>query len=214
MTDFEELFNAHTHFLPENSLGILQADLQNLPESTFFSLGIHPYHADRFNEEIISEIAAVPEQNFVAIGEIGLDSRIAIPLEQQEFAYISQLKLAQQLRKPVILHCVNQWNRCRYLHQHFAPDTWLMYHGFNKASILEQVLHYPKACISIGASVLTNAQLREKLALIPENRLLVETDDVDCQILDIYHCIAANLSLPLHPLIKQVRTNATAIFKV
>lgn len=214
MTDFEELFNAHTHFLPENSQGILQANLQNLPVDTFFSLGIHPYDSDQFEDEILQKIVTISDPNFIAIGEIGLDSRIEIPLEQQELAYISQLKLAQQLRKPVILHCVNQWDRCRHLHQQFAPDTWLIYHGFNKASILEQVVHYPKACISIGSSVLSNTLLREKLALIPQNRLLVETDDTDCQILDIYHCIAANLSLPLHPLIRQVRTNATAIFKV
>jgi TatD DNase family protein len=44
--------------------------------------------------------------NCLAVGECGLDKRIAIPIELQQLVFEKQLVLAQKYNKPVVLHCV------------------------------------------------------------------------------------------------------------
>ena len=148
----------------------------------------------------------------MAIGEIGLDNRYdSIP--EQEAVFIFQLKLAAKLQKPVILHCVNSWDRCRFLHEKNASGTTLIYHGFNKASIVQHVLDYPQSIISIGESVLSNQQLQTATKLIPLERLLLETDMGEGELIETYRMVADIKSLSLQALIKQLNQNAKRIFK-
>lgn len=211
MLDLEQLFNCHTHSFLGIGKEIVQLKWGESPVSPYFSLGIHPQDASTIiSDEIQLEHFRI--LNPTAIGEIGLDTRYEVDMDVQEAVFIAQLKIATLLDKPIILHCVNTWDRCRFLHQKYAPNIPLIYHGFNKASILEQVLSYPKAYISIGVSCLQNPQLGAKLKSIPLNRLLTETDDSDCQPLDIYNCLSGNLSLPLPVFIEQIQANASNIF--
>lgn len=213
MLDLEQLFNCHTHHFSGKGREIVQVEWGNSPSHNICSVGIHPQNAD---EIALSEITMDKFQaaNILAIGEIGLDSRYDVDMNTQEAIFIAQLKIAATLNKPIILHCVNAWDRCKFLHKTNAPNVPLIYHGFNKPSLLNQVLSYPKAIISIGSSCLTNPKLEQNLALIPLNRLLVETDDTDCQIHDIYRCLSNKLSLPLHAFIKQINSNVLDIFKI
>ena len=214
MTDTEQLFNAHTHNPQEIGVEIIQALPEKQLPNGFFSWGIHPQDAEQFPIIPADFERFATNPNFKAIGEIGLDSHISVPIEIQEKSYIEQLKIAQKLGKPVILHCVSQWDRCRFLHQKYAPDTWVIYHGFNKASIVSTVLVYPKAIISIGCSILTNHKLADTVSLIPQNRLLVETDDSTCPILEIYRILANKLSIPLPAFIEQINKNSVEIFEL
>lgn len=213
MPDLELLFDTHTHSSISRGSGIIQGNKLHIPENHYFSLGIHPKDAvdKAVDLQFLFELSTHP--NFIAIGEIGLDNRYENTQFQENY-FINQLKIAAEIDKPVILHCVNQWDRCRYLHQLYAPNVSLIYHGYNKVSILDSVILYPKAYFSIGASVLTNHSLQKKLGLIPLNRLLVETDSSEVQLVDVYQCIAENLSLPLHAFMEQIHTNANKVFKL
>jgi len=213
MSDLENLFDSHTHNFDTKNRGIVQlsqSSVGNLP--AYFSFGIHP----KENEADLLEIAEICEElslksGFLAIGEIGLDNRYDNFPEQEE-RYIFQLKLAAKFNKPVILHCVNSWDRCRFLHEKNAPETTLIYHGFNKASIVEPVLDYPKSIISIGESILSNQQLQKVIEQIPLDRLLLETDTGEGELIETYRIVAEIKSLSLHALIKQLDQNAKRIF--
>ncbi len=214
MSDLEKLFDSHTHNFRTKNRGIVQVNkssIGNLPPN--FSFGIHPEERTidlAEIEEICNELTQ--KQGFLAIGEIGLDNRFD-SFDKQEEIYIFQLKLAAKFNKPVILHCVNSWDRCRFLHEKYAPETLLIYHGFNKATITDSVLDYPKSIISIGESILSNQKLQSCLVHIPGERLLLETDTGKGELIDTYELVAEIKKLSLHALIEQLNQNAKRIFK-
>ncbi len=210
------LFDAHTHHFDSGMRAIVQwTEGSGRDFPPLFSFGIHPENARSFDREAIkqrcSELA--PNPGFRAVGEIGLDNRYATTKEQEEL-YIFQLELAAGLQKPVILHCVNSWDRCRFLHEKHAPETTLIYHGFNKASILESVLNYPNVFISIGESVKNNPKLQKSVEAIPSDRLLLETDMGSGALIDTYRAVAEIKSVSLRALTELLNQNAKRIFKV
>lgn len=213
--DNHSLFNAHSHSVSTQYRTIYQLPLtQNQLVAELFSVGIHPEDATIDSTIKTDYFKNIVSKNCVAIGEIGLDNRITIPMETQETNYIEQLELAKKHDLPILLHCVNAWDRCRYLHSIHAPKQILIYHGFSKASILNQVLAYEQAIISIGASILSNAALQEVLTHIPLERLLLETDDSTVDLIAIYTKVAELKSLSLPTLIEAIQTNANRIFKL
>jgi TatD DNase family protein len=213
--DNQLLFNAHSHSVSTQYRTIYQLPLvQNQLKPALFSVGIHPENANIDSTPKKEYFKNIVSKNCVAIGEIGLDTRITIPMETQENMYIKQLELAKTTDLPILLHCVNAWDRCRFLHSTHAPEQVLIYHGFSKASIINQVLAYDQAIISIGASILTNTALQTVVTAIPLERLLLETDDAIVDFLDIYTKVAELKSISLPTLIEAIHTNANRIFKL
>lgn len=214
MSDLENFFDTHTHHFHTNEGGIVQiTDLSPGNFPTWFSYGIHPKDADsQPDTNDFKKLANNPD--FLAVGEIGLDNRYGNAGEAQEKVFIPQLKIAADLQKPVILHCVNSWDRCRSLHQKYAPETPLIYHGFNKASIVDQVLEYKKSMISIGASIISNIKLQNTVKNVPMSRLLAETDDSDMSIREVYQKLAEIKSLSLRDFSEQIRENVKQIFGI
>ncbi|MBI3548877.1 MAG: TatD family hydrolase [Elusimicrobia bacterium] len=78
------------------------------PEAIRCSLGLHPYHADQWSEELgrsLPEKARLEE--VVAIGEIGLDynPKCGVAPDVQKRSFERMLDLAWACGKPVVLHC-------------------------------------------------------------------------------------------------------------
>lgn len=69
-------------------------------------IGVHPHDAKRFNKEIgakLFDLAKDPK--VVAIGEMGLDFyRDLSPRDLQVKAFVEQIKIAQELYKPIVIH--------------------------------------------------------------------------------------------------------------
>lgn len=209
----DTLINIHTHTIPKGLIAVYQNPASaGAPEQGFFSAGIHPQDAHDFNRQVAQLEQLLPHERCIAVGECGLDARLEINMEEQEAAYIAQLKLAARLNKPIILHCVNAWERCRFLHASHAPNQAIIYHGFSKPSILQQVLDYPAAMISIGHRLLTDKPLQECVPGIPIDRIFLETDDADVNLSELYDQLAELKSLPLAALIDQIYSNFKRIF--
>jgi TatD DNase family protein len=72
----------------------------------YATAGLHPHHASEWSDElaqVFRELAAQPE--VVSLGECGLDYfRDLSPREHQRRAFITQLELAVELKKPLFLH--------------------------------------------------------------------------------------------------------------
>jgi TatD DNase family protein len=78
------------------------------PNNIRWSLGLHPYYADRFDEHFIprlkAALAASPEA--VAIGEIGLDyAKTQIPADIQRRAFSELLSAGRDWNVPLVIHC-------------------------------------------------------------------------------------------------------------
>lgn len=82
--------------------------------SCWSTAGVHPHDSSQWQaatEEAIIELAAQPE--VVAIGECGLDfNRNFSTPEEQERAFVAQLRIAADLNMPVFMHCRDAHERC------------------------------------------------------------------------------------------------------
>ncbi len=188
-------FNAHTHFQLRPEYEILNAG-SDLPQHGWFSAGIHPWDADeQYNLPEMRELLA--HRRCVAVGEAGLDKLHGPELPVQEKLFREQVALSEKYQLPLIIHCVKTWAELLAVYKDLDPEQVWIYHGFNKAGILREVLD-TEIRISIGASVLTNEALQKVVPLIPDDRLLLETDDSKTDIREVYACISdlKQISLP------------------
>jgi TatD DNase family protein len=76
-------------------------------EELYFSVGLHPLDMDKWNADTANEIQHLAQSDVrvVAIGETGLDFFKADDRAQQLVAFDTQLRIAQALDLPIIVHC-------------------------------------------------------------------------------------------------------------
>ena len=111
--------NIHTHKKPNgpNETIIRNAflhrttkQLTNIPYG--ISIGLHPWY---LNSLSINECADLlldltSTNNVIAIGEIGIDRSIDIPISKQLNYFEVQWNIARALQKPLIIHAVKSYS--------------------------------------------------------------------------------------------------------
>ncbi len=159
----------------------LASEISRRHDSVFSTAGIHPHDAGELPPDFVDHLREFAEQNhIVAIGEIGLDYHYIdyCPKEKQQAALHAQLELAGELRLPVILH-----NResdedllaiCR---EHQDGTLTGQFHCFTSSpEFAERVLDVGFHISFTGNVTYKKSTLDEALALVPDSRLLMETD--------------------------------------
>jgi len=154
----------------------------------FFLLGIHPGNADQCTPEALSAMrrAFEADPRLKAVGEIGLDYYWEDhPHTLQEQTFRAQLALARELDLPPVIHCRDKadsqaaFDDClRVLEAEGATGRKLLWHCFGgdaaqARALLERGWHLS---IPGPVSYARNESLREAVAAIPLERLLIETD--------------------------------------
>lgn len=190
-------FNAHAHNRDQKNIVIINESVDNNELTDFFSIGIHPWNASLNEENFLKVLEKGNLQNCLAIGEIGLDKLNEKSFELQVNCFRAQLIIAESLQLPVIFHCVKSWNEIKAIYKEKKRKQKWIYHGFNKVAILEDVVQ-AGVMISIGASILSNSKLQEAILTIPNGQLLLETDDSEINIFEIYQKVSEikKISLP------------------
>lgn len=179
--------------LQENGvIGVLNcgSDLYGLRKSVelakefdmfYAAVGIHPENADEFNDTVESEIINLINKNekILAIGEIGLDyywdenpSK-----EVQKEVFRRQMKLAEKLNLPVVIHDRDAHSDTLEILKEF-PNVKGILHCFSGS------VEFAMECIKLGyyigiGGVVTfkNAKkVVEVVSKIPMEKILVETD--------------------------------------
>jgi len=153
-------------------------------EDVYFSVGVHPYDAQGYNQEYLIEHINHPK--CVAVGECGLDyyrlpdedSKIAEYKRIQKEVFVSQIELAKRYNKPLIVHIRDASRDSKQLLlEHGAKEIGGVLHCFNAD---EELLSLVDDGFYFGiGGVLTfkNAKkLVNILPKIPQDRLLLETD--------------------------------------
>ncbi|MCS6937461.1 MAG: TatD family hydrolase [Candidatus Bipolaricaulota bacterium] len=144
------------------------------------TVGIHPHQAQQFSgEETLAQLrtlCAAPQ--VVAVGEIGLDYfKEYAPRATQQKALRAQLALAQELNKPVVIHLRDAAeDLLEILGEHRGVRG--VVHSFTGDWALAQRLLALGFYLSVNGIVTfeKSQALREAVAQIPLERLLVETD--------------------------------------
>jgi TatD DNase family protein len=156
----------------------LAARLAGIHPGVHAALGLHPWVAD-----VPLDLAALASRlqltRAVAVGEIGLDTKIDSPsLEVQIAVLTTQLDLARDLGLPVILHCRGAFDDLARLLARYTPRLRGVLHAFSRgpdlaARFTELGLH-----IGLGGAITRPhaERVRRAAVLAPLDRIVLETD--------------------------------------
>jgi len=146
----------------------------------YSAVGIHPEHADIVNEEVIEELRNLAQNPKVrAIGEIGLDYYYEEnpPRDIQKAAFRLQMKLARELKLPVVIHDRDAHGDTLDILKEF-PEVVGTVHCFSGS--VEFALECLKLGYYIGFTGVITFKNAKKIAevakVVPMDRILVETD--------------------------------------
>jgi TatD DNase family protein len=148
----------------------------------YAAMGIHPHEARSASEAHYAELDRLAHNpRVIAWGEIGLDYHYDhSPRDTQAKVFRHQLELARAARKPIIIHCREAWPDCLKI----LDQDW-------RSSGLGGILHcfagtIEEARIGMDMGFLVSfagnitypkaQNLRDVAAVIPLDRLLIETD--------------------------------------
>ena len=148
----------------------------------FFTIGVHPHHANEINEEYLKKLKEVINNNNPhAIGETGLDFfRNLSTYEEQIFAFEEQIKIAIDTNKPLFLHQRDSHDDfIKILRKYSSDINKSVVHCFTGTK--EQLNDYLELDCYIGVTgwicdAKRNVELRKTIKNIPLERLMIETD--------------------------------------
>ena len=152
------------------------------PERLIATCGIHPHHASDYTKTSYGELETLAQNDCVrAIGETGLDfNRNYSPVEAQEFAFRQQMELAASLGKPLFCHQRDAHRRfVEMLREYRDRISRLVVHCFTDSR--EALIDYLDLDCYIGITgwicdERRGLELQQLVKLIPDDRLLLETD--------------------------------------
>lgn len=156
----------------------IQAVADRFPEVSF-AVGLHPLDAHRWESGMAEDLAAKAQSDHrvVALGEMGLDFFKADNQDWQEQVFRHQLKIAQQLNKPVIIHCRDAAPRLRDILKDFPPVTGVMHCWAGTPEETQWFLDLGFYISFSGVVTFKNAHQTQAAAqMVPSDRLLIETD--------------------------------------
>jgi TatD DNase family protein len=204
------LIDIHTHYLTGQQIEVVSRTFGD-PLENYFSFGIHPWEAEQWGSKVSEIHLNAYNEKCLALGEIGLDKLKGPEFALQKEIFIQQVAISEEIGLPVIIHCVRSWNEIKQIKRSLHPKQQWIFHGFTKVAIMEEVVK-EGLMISIGAAILTNQQLQDKLKTIPLDQLFLETDDSDIAISLIYTKVSELLNLPLFKVEAQIEANFKRIF--
>lgn len=195
--------DVHTHKfggnINNNAITIKSINLgEDIPNS-IFSIGLHPWYTTNGytnkNFRAIEKIAISPK--CLAIGEVGLDYIYNTNNKDiQRNIFIEQIKISEKLAKPLIIHLVKATNDLLNIKEELKPKQPWIIHGFRGKPTLAKVFLDRDIYLSMGEKI-------NKEALnLAYNRglLLLETDDSNHKIDDIYKNVSEILNIELQDL--------------
>src|ERR1700722_5586090 len=164
---------------PDLEAGVRLADKH---PAFYATIGIHPHDASKAGRDDFKHLTdLLSHPKVLAVGEIGLDYHYDFsPREVQKSAFIEQLEMAAQARKPIVIHTREAWDdTLALIEQHWSP------HGIGG------IMH----CFSGGLAEMSSAldlgfylsfggvvtfpkalAVQEAAKAAPRDRILIETD--------------------------------------
>ncbi|WP_159468460.1 TatD family hydrolase [Dyadobacter sp. 3J3] len=211
-------YNVHTHPHSESEdvlfIENLYKNFDHKIEGRKVSMGLHPWYLDAGNLDeqfnILAEYAGKSE--VLAIGECGLDKLSSTDWDLQLRAFQLQIKLAQDLGKPLIIHCVRAFNEV--LVQLKKVEVPVVIHGVNNKLSIVQPLIDAGFYLSFGKSLVGgNAAILNTFKATSLERVFLETDDADIDIREIYKSAARIRDISENEIVLQLEKNFLNVFQ-
>lgn len=210
-------YDCHTYLDMQTEDVVAIRNVQISEDSTlgkYLSIGIHPWNVQTDNAaqlSILEKKITAPE--IIAVGECGLDRLHPETFEIQKQVFAQQIIWANKFQKPLIVHCVKAFSECLQLLT--VAEVPVIIHGVNNkwdsiAAFVDRGYY-----LSFGAAVLKeNSISRQILPQIPIHQLLLETDDADISIQNIYQTVVSLLTIDNEVFNLQIKSNFHKIFQI
>ena len=209
LTDFISLnmifFNFH-HHNPQIPYGIYNSTPEEKIPEHYFSVGIHPQNINEQWENDLENLKMISQNpKCLAIGECGLDALVNIDENLQKKVFEAQILWANQIQKPIIIHCVKRFQELIPFQK--IAKVPMIIHGFNKKKAIADEMLKHGFYLSFGKSVLHNLSLQTTLKEIPLEKIFIETDDADFDIAELYQKVAEIKEISVEKLQEQISKN-------
>jgi len=146
-----------------------------------YSVGIHPWESENATLRQLDLLEKYCSRNeIVAIGETGLDALRGGELEKQKILFKKHIELSEKHQKPLIIHAVKTFGELIAIHKNIRPAMPWILHGFRGKP--QQAIELIKRGFYISLGEKFN---RETATIIPEERLLFESDESSLSINEI-----------------------------
>ena len=148
--------------------------------------GIHPWRCGETEPSQFSTLYPQFEDAEI-VGECGLDKCCETPWDVQMDYFVRQIEIAEQLNKPLVIHCVRAFNELMELRKKYHRTPWVV-HGFTGSTELFNQLLHADIEVSFGDAILDKrrSKVRETISKADPHRIFLETDDSGADISDIY----------------------------
>jgi TatD DNase family protein len=208
------LINAHTHFETPSDFCIVNTMPNQEHVFANYSCGIHPWYVQNIFADFEKLEKIVLQKACLAIGECGLDKQYKKTWALQLEAFALQIKLANQIQKPIIIHCVRASSEIIKIITEQNNNVPVIIHGFVQNKNVLATYLQANFYISIGSAIMqNNSNAFKAIANIPIEKLLLETDEeTKYSINEIYEAVAKIKNISLDDLQNHMKRNFSTIF--
>ncbi len=166
--------------LPSSILAVEQAERY---DGCYAVVGIHPHDSDTADSETYATIKELAQrEKVVAIGEIGLDYYYDhSPRDIQKEVFAEQLRLADELRLPVVIHLRDAYKDMLDILEENSEylNSGILLHCYSGSAEIAKILSDKYDAYFAFGGAITFKNATEKPAIIrsiKRDRILVETD--------------------------------------
>ena len=194
-------------------------------------VGVHPHNAKVMNASTVNSLRELAQdQKVVAIGEIGLDYyRDLSPRTRQKEAFEQQIRLANELQLPIVVHDREAHADVVEVLRRFDKDPKGILHCFSgDLRMAEEVIEMGYLISIAGPVTYPNARrLHELVQHLPDESIVLETDcpflppqskrgerNEPLFVLETAHKVAELKGMQLDELVDLTSRNARGIFRI
>lgn len=168
--------------------------------------GIHPWHAGGQSIDIDAMRRAE------MIGEIGLDYAVQVDRDVQQSVFDEQLAIAEQLGKPVVVHCVKAFEPTMATLGRYHLRG-VVFHGFIGSPEQAAAAVAKGYYLSFGWRTFRSPKTMRALCEAPAESIFCETDDDPVAIEEVYRRVAEQRQTSVEKLTAQIIDNYEKLLK-
>ena len=210
--------NIHSHHQATENQFVIQNLINPFDENQekgYYSAGLHPWHIDAGTwQQHFAQLKKISKaRKVVAIGECGLDKICSTDFILQKEVFLAQLVWANEIKKPLIIHCVRAYDEILLLLKMNNNKIPVIFHGYNRNVYLAKKILDAGHWISFGKALI-QSKLDEVFFSIPGDRYFLETDDSAISIEQVYRAATAIKNISSDTLDLQLRKNVEKVFNI
>ena len=165
-----------------DSIATMKAVCERFPDFIRPMIGLHPEDVKEDYKEVLDKMhQEIPNGNYIAIGEVGLDYYWSREFEKEQLdAFEQQVQWSIETKLPLMIHCRKAQNEMVKIIRRYEKDLpGGVFHCFTgNQHEAEELLQFDKFVLGIGGvSTFKKSHLAEDLAaVVPMDRIVLETD--------------------------------------